>query len=149
MNILLSLFLLQVVVGVAGPSGAGKTVFTEKVQGFLPGLALLQMDMYNDARRLVDSNFDDPRLPDYDCLIDNIRALCAGRAAQVPIYDFRQSRRVGYRQVTPPSARVVVVEVRAPSPKPRFSLRCSPPPKASRASALCHAGPHTRRAYTR
>jgi hypothetical protein len=45
-------------VGVAGPSGAGKTVFTEKVVNFMPDVAVISMDNYNDATRIVDGNFD-------------------------------------------------------------------------------------------
>lgn len=45
-------------VGVAGPSGAGKTVFTEKVLNFMPSIAVISMDNYNDASRIIDGNFD-------------------------------------------------------------------------------------------
>ena len=99
-----------IVVGVAGPSGAGKTVFTSKVKSFFPGCEMISMDMYNDASRLVDDNFDDPNLTDYDLLVDNLRALKEGRAAEVPIYSFQKSQRVGWRTVPPPTARVVIVE---------------------------------------
>lgn len=45
-------------IGLAGPSGSGKTAFSEKVRSFIPGCALLSMDNYNDASRLIDGNFD-------------------------------------------------------------------------------------------
>lgn len=45
-------------VGVAGPSGAGKTVFTDKVLNFMPSIAVISMDNYNDSSRIVDGNFD-------------------------------------------------------------------------------------------
>lgn len=47
-----------VLVGVAGPSGAGKTVFTEKVLNFMPSIAVITMDNYNDSSRIIDGNFD-------------------------------------------------------------------------------------------
>lgn len=47
-----------VLVGLAGPSGAGKTVFTEKVLTVMPSIAVISMDNYNDASRIVDGNFD-------------------------------------------------------------------------------------------
>jgi hypothetical protein len=71
------------VVGLAGPSGAGKTVFSTKVRSFLPGTVHLQMDMYNDGTKVVDNNFDDPRLTDYDTLLANISDLRAGKTVQV------------------------------------------------------------------
>lgn len=97
-------------VGVAGPSGAGKTVFTDKVLNFMPSIAVITMDNYNDATRIVDGNFDDPRLTDYDTLLDNIRGLKEGRAVDVPIYDFKSSSRIGYRKVEVPSSRIVIIE---------------------------------------
>lgn len=47
-----------ILVGVAGPSGAGKTVFTEKVLNFMPSVAVITMDNYNDGSRIIDGNFD-------------------------------------------------------------------------------------------
>ncbi|KAL2462087.1 Phosphoribulokinase/Uridine kinase family [Abeliophyllum distichum] len=100
----------MVLVGVAGPSGAGKTVFSEKILTFMPSIAVINMDHYNDFTRIIDGNFDDPRLTDYDTLLENIHGLKSGRPVQVPIYDFKTSSRIGYRTVEVPSSRVVIVE---------------------------------------
>ncbi|MQL69916.1 hypothetical protein Taro_002216, partial [Colocasia esculenta] len=97
-------------VGVAGPSGAGKTVFTEKVLNFMPSVAVISMDNYNDASRIIDGNFDDPRLTDYDTLLENIHGLKDGKDVQVPIYDFKTSSRIGYRTIEAPSSRIVIIE---------------------------------------
>ncbi|KAF3430984.1 hypothetical protein FNV43_RR25714 [Rhamnella rubrinervis] len=99
-----------ILVGVAGPSGAGKTVFTEKIVNFMPSVAVISMDNYNDSSRIVDGNFDDPRLTDYDTLIQNVNDLKAGKQVQVPIYDFKSSSRTGYRTVEAPSSRIVIIE---------------------------------------
>ncbi|XP_011008790.1 PREDICTED: uridine-cytidine kinase C-like isoform X2 [Populus euphratica] len=99
-----------ILVGVAGPSGAGKTVFTEKVLNFMPSIAVITMDNYNDSSRIIDGNFDDPRLMDYNTLLDNIHGLKAGKPVQVPIYDFKTSSRIGYRTVEVPSSRIVIIE---------------------------------------
>ncbi|XP_054822283.1 inorganic pyrophosphatase TTM1 isoform X1 [Prosopis cineraria] len=99
-----------ILVGVAGPSGAGKTVFTEKVLNFMPSVAVITMDNYNDSSRVIDGNFDDPRLTDYDTLLENIHGLKAGKPVQVPIYDFKSSSRTGYRTVEVPSSRIVIIE---------------------------------------
>ncbi|KAI8552849.1 hypothetical protein RHMOL_Rhmol06G0300000 [Rhododendron molle] len=71
-----------IIVGVAGPSGAGKTVFTEKLLNFMPSIAVITMDNYNDSSRIIDGNFDDPRLTDYDTLLENIHGLKEGKAVQ-------------------------------------------------------------------
>lgn len=42
-----------VLVGLAGASGSGKTAFSERVRGFMPGVAIISMDNYNDASKLV------------------------------------------------------------------------------------------------
>lgn len=47
-----------ILVGLAGPSGAGKTVFTEKILNFMPSIAIINMDNYNDGTRVIDGNFD-------------------------------------------------------------------------------------------
>uniref|UniRef100_A0A5B7AIY2 Putative uridine-cytidine kinase C isoform X1 n=1 Tax=Davidia involucrata TaxID=16924 RepID=A0A5B7AIY2_DAVIN len=99
-----------ILVGVAGPSGAGKTVFTEKVLNFMPSIAVITMDNYNDSSRIIDGNFDDPRLTDYDALLENIRGLKEGKPVQVPIYDFKSSTRIGYRTIEVPSSRIVIIE---------------------------------------
>lgn len=99
-----------VLIGVAGPSGAGKTVFTEKILNFMPSIAVISMDNYNDASRVVDGNFDDPRLTDYDTLLKNIHDLKAGKSVDVPIYDFKSSSRTGYRTLEVPSSRIVIIE---------------------------------------
>ncbi|XP_047312009.1 inorganic pyrophosphatase TTM1-like [Impatiens glandulifera] len=99
-----------ILVGAAGPSGAGKSVFTDKISNFLPSIAVISMDNYNDASRIVDGNFDDPRLTDYDTLLENIHGLKEGKPVQVPIYDFKSSSRIGYRTIEVPSSRIVIIE---------------------------------------
>ncbi|WVZ11122.1 hypothetical protein V8G54_015652 [Vigna mungo] len=99
-----------ILVGVAGPSGAGKTVFTEKILNFMPSIAVITMDNYNDSSRIIDGNFDDPRLTDYDTLLENIQGLKAGKPVQVPVYDFKSSSRIGYRTIEVPSSRIVIIE---------------------------------------
>ncbi|XP_078437547.1 phosphoribulokinase / Uridine kinase family [Wolffia australiana] len=97
-------------IGVAGPSGAGKSVFTEKVLNFMPSIVVLTMDDYNDSSRIIDGNFDDPRLTDYDTLLENIHGLKEGKSVEVPIYDFKASSRIGYRTVEVPASRIVIIE---------------------------------------
>ena len=99
-----------ILVGIAGPSGAGKTVFCQKIQDFMPGLCVLSMDMYNDASMLLDGNFDDPRLTDYDLLMENLSDLKAGKTVETPVYSFKESKRVGTKTVACPESRIIIVE---------------------------------------
>jgi len=117
-----------ILVGIAGPSGAGKTVFTSKIQEFMPGAVTLSMDMYNDSSMLLEGNFDDPRLTDYQCLLENLQGLKKGETVQVPVYDYKQSKRTGYNTITCPKSKVVIVEgIYALSEKlrPMLDLRVS------------------------
>ncbi|CAA6670085.1 unnamed protein product [Spirodela intermedia] len=86
------------------------SVFTEKVLNFMPSIVVLSMDNYNDASRIIDGNFDDPRLTDYDTLLENIYGLKEGKTVQVPIYDYKTSSRIGYRTIEVPSSRIVIIE---------------------------------------
>ncbi|GJP31767.1 hypothetical protein CLOM_g8874 [Closterium sp. NIES-68] len=99
-----------ILVGLAGPSGAGKTAFTCKVAGFMPSIAVISMDNYNVASRVIDGNFDDPRITDYELLLENIEGLRRGEAVQVPMYDFKTSQRVGFREQPVPKSRVIIIE---------------------------------------
>ena len=47
-----------IMVGLAGPSGAGKTMFCEKLTDFMPGIITISMDNYNDSSRVIDGNYD-------------------------------------------------------------------------------------------
>jgi len=99
-----------ILVGIAGPSGAGKTVFCQKIADFMPGLCVLSMDMYNDAALLLDGNFDDPRLTDYDLLMENLRDLKAGKTVETPVYSFKESKRVGTKTMVCPESKIIIVE---------------------------------------
>ncbi|KAI7747984.1 hypothetical protein M8C21_027908, partial [Ambrosia artemisiifolia] len=99
-----------ILIGLAGPSGAGKSAFTDKILSFMPSVAVISMDNYNDATRVIDGNFDDPRLTDYDTLLKNILDLKEGKTIEVPIYDFKSSCRTGYRTLEVPSSRIVIIE---------------------------------------
>eukprot|EP00882_Tetradesmus_deserticola_P011951 GHRQ01012648.1.p1 GENE.GHRQ01012648.1~~GHRQ01012648.1.p1 ORF type:complete len:455 (+),score=199.18 GHRQ01012648.1:129-1493(+) len=99
-----------VLVGLGGASGSGKTAFSEKVKDFMPGIVVISMDNYNDGSKVVDGNFDDPRLTDYDLLLSNLSDLKAGKPADIPIYDFKQSKRVGFTATPVPASRVVIIE---------------------------------------
>ena len=94
----------------AGASGSGKTTFTTRLKKMLANIAVISLDMYNDGSKVLENNFDDPRIIDFDTLMRNIQDLRAGKPTKVPIYDFKISRRVGYEDVEVPKSRIIIIE---------------------------------------
>jgi uridine kinase len=99
-------------VGFVGASGSGKTTFTSRLEKLMNNVTVLSMDMYNQGDKVLENNFDDPRIIDYDYLLSNLEDLRNSRPTKAPIYDFKTSKRVGYRDVAVPESRVVIIEVR-------------------------------------
>mgnify|MGYP001192683331 FL=1 len=89
--------------GVAGGTGSGKTTVARAIlEAVRPGrLAFLAQDSYyrdvawaNEAELLA-HNFDHPDALDTPLLVAHLRELKAGRAVEVPVYDFVHHRRTG------------------------------------------------------
>jgi len=98
--------------GIAGGSASGKSTFTPELRervdadSSLVGvdayyLDLLDNPFYDPEVGKDGLNFDDPRSIDSRLLVRDLSELAAGRAIQMPIYDFVTSRRTGYRVVEP------------------------------------------------
>ena len=105
------------IVGIAGGTGSGKTTVAKTIAAALPatGVAMVEFDAY--YRDLPDTapearaqlNFDHPDALEIELLVDHLAHLKAGRAVDVPIYDFKtHRRRAESRRVEP--APVVIVE---------------------------------------
>jgi uridine kinase len=76
----------------------------------LANIVVISLDMYNQGDKVKENNFDDPEIVDYDTLLANLAELKAGRPAKVPIYDFRQSKRIGYKDIKVPESRIIIIE---------------------------------------
>lgn len=80
-------------IGVAGPSCAGKTELSRALRAKL-GAALLPLDCYYfdlSDRTLEERarfNFDVPSALDHDLFLSQLRQLASGNAVDVPLYDF-------------------------------------------------------------
>ena len=105
------------IIGVAGGTGSGKTTVARKLVEALPsGLAtIIEYDSYYRDRSDLSPeqraalNYDHPDALDSELLAAQLGQLRAGRAIDVPIYDFRDHvRRRETKQVAPTA--VVVVE---------------------------------------
>jgi uridine kinase len=82
--------------GVAGGTGSGKTTVARRILDAVgeDRIAFLEMDSYyRDIRwgtdaDLLHHNFDHPSALDIELLVEHLEALRAGRAVEVPVYDF-------------------------------------------------------------
>lgn len=106
-----------VVVGVGGGTGSGKTTVADAILARVgrERVALIPHDAYyRDLSHLpfeerVKTNFDHPDSLETELLVAHLDALCAGRAAEVPVYDFSTHTRTDRtRRVVPRP--VVLVE---------------------------------------
>lgn len=107
----------SVVIGVAGGSGSGKTTVAQEIlkRARTERISLIQHDAYYKdlgnlppAQRAM-QNFDHPDSLDNELLIVHLRELKAGRAIELPIYDFTTHTRTPETRIVEPS-RVILVE---------------------------------------
>ena len=105
------------VIGVAGGSGSGKTTVVSQIIKSLGDdqVSLLEHDKYYRDRgdlRLEERaalNYDHPDSLETDLLVQHVKALRAGSAVEVPVYDFaRHAREAGTTTVFP--RRAIIVE---------------------------------------
>lgn len=105
------------VLGVAGGTGSGKTTVVRSILDAVgrDRIALIEQDNYyrdvdwtTDAS-LLHHNFDHPAAIDNELLVEHVRELRAGRAVEVPIYDFVRHRRTDRTRIVEPRP-VVLLE---------------------------------------
>jgi uridine kinase len=105
------------VVGIAGGTGSGKTTVAHKLAAAMPPGRCITIEhdaYYRDQAHLsfeerTRINYDHPGSLESDLLAKHLTDLKAGRAVEIPIYDFStHTRRPDTRRVTP--AKVIIVE---------------------------------------
>lgn len=85
------------VIGIAGGSGSGKTTLTNAIVREIgeDKISVLPHDAYyrdQSARSFEERvlvNYDHPDSLETELLIEHIHALCAGKAVDLPVYDFK------------------------------------------------------------
>jgi uridine kinase len=106
----------RLVIGVAGGSGSGKTTVVRRIVEALgpDSVAILDHDRYYRDRldlRLEDRvglNYDHPDSLETDLMVRHVAELKAGRAIEMPLYDFaRYVRRTTAETVEPRKAIIV------------------------------------------
>ncbi len=116
------------IVAVAGASASGKSTVSRKIVEELErrGLpvvrdpsgraAVIEMDMFyrednKEISEVLGGNFDHPMEIDVRELERVLDSLVEGKETEVPVYDFKTSRRTGYTgPLTPDESPVIVVE---------------------------------------
>src|SRR5947209_13978860 len=92
----------EMIIGSCGGTGSGKTTVANRILESVSEdeVIFLQQDSYYrnldqmplDYRRIA--NFDHPDAIDNDLLVEHVRALKAGEAVELPVYDFRTHTRL-------------------------------------------------------
>jgi uridine kinase len=91
-----------VALGVAGGTGSGKSTVVQEILRAVgrERIAFLEQDSYyrdvewESPEQLARHNFDHPAALDGPLLVSHLAALKAGRAVDVPVYDFVRHRRL-------------------------------------------------------
>ena len=89
------------IIGIAGGTGSGKTTVVRKIKERLPmeEVGIISQDSYyKDSSHIPPEerqkiNFDEPAAFDWDLLITHLKALKAGKAVEMPTYDYITSTR--------------------------------------------------------
>lgn len=121
-------------VGIAGGTGAGKSALADTLASAFGAervLRIAQDAYYRDRSHESESvraalNFDHPDALETELLVAQLTELRAGRAVDVPVYDFASHRRTSERWRAEPRALVVVDGILAladPSLRACFDLR--------------------------
>ncbi|MCB9557228.1 MAG: uridine kinase [Deltaproteobacteria bacterium] len=108
---------LPIIVGIAGGTGSGKTTIAHRIAAGLPANAAVVIEhdsYYYDGPAMPEhlrnaGNFDHPDALETGLLIDHIKALRAGRGAELPQYDFGAHRRLDQTRSVG-SVPIVIVE---------------------------------------
>jgi uridine kinase len=104
-------------IGIAGGTGSGKSTVAKKIADGLPkdSVAVIDHDSYYrdhsdlDLEARSQLNYDHPDALDNDLLVKHLEELRAGRAVDIPIYDFKSHGRRAERQHLEPR-RILIVE---------------------------------------
>lgn len=101
-------------IGITGPSGAGKTYLATHLAEKLKAPVLHLDAYYSDLAHLplherARQNFDDPKAIDHELLVEQVSGLSEGRVVKVPVYDFATHTRLTDTRAFAP-ADVVVIE---------------------------------------
>lgn len=99
---------------IAGGSASGKTWLTQRLATEMPDVTLICQDaFYHDrpsgsAEDRHEFDFDQPYAIDWAEMASAVKALRAGRSADIPVYDFSVSLRAGSETLEPTGQTLIV-----------------------------------------
>jgi uridine kinase len=101
-------------VGITGPSGAGKTELARHISRMLNAQVLSLDSYYRDLAHMpleqrAKQNFDDPAALDHELLIEHLNSLLCGTEVDRPVYDFAHHVRACDSDVVKPS-KIILLE---------------------------------------
>ena len=94
---------------ISGLSCSGKSTLARNLADRLGG-EMIRMDDYyfeSDPASFETTNFDDPKMINFELLVHHVVELKGGRAVDSPIYDFVKCRYIAHRKVVPPPFLIV------------------------------------------
>ncbi len=100
-------------IGIAGPSCAGKSELSKQLAAQLPAIVLPLDCYYLDlSDRPIEErarfNFDEPGALDHDLFLRQLTALTEGKEIECPVYDFSIHTRIKQTELVKPSSFIVV-----------------------------------------
>lgn len=104
------------IIGIAGGSGSGKTTVTRSIleADGVSSVTMITVDSYyfdqsnKPMAERAKVNYDSPDAFEWPLVFDHLSALRAGRAVDVPVYDFTSHTRSQHSERAEPGAVVVI-----------------------------------------
>jgi len=101
-------------IGIAGPSGSGKSFLAQHLKVALDAEVLVLDRYYRDLSHLpleqrARMNFDTPEALEHELLIEQVARLRKREAVELPVYDFTTHTRSTKTEILQPS-KVIIVE---------------------------------------
>ena len=103
---------------IAGGSASGKSYLCNQIKNLMPSgsVAIIGLDSYYKCNGHIPFaerekvNYDHPDAFDLQTLLANLRELRAGKATEVPIYDFATHSRKGEVEKVEPPSKLLILE---------------------------------------
>ncbi|EGC33490.1 hypothetical protein DICPUDRAFT_98541 [Dictyostelium purpureum] len=95
-----------IILGIAGPVGAGKSTLANKIGGLVNGIIVSLQDFVK-LENVKDNNYDDPVLIDFDRVVSTLNELKENKTATIPKI---VNRKMEDKTVTLKDSKVIILE---------------------------------------